>query len=74
LGLSFLKEKGKGRLSKQANAERMADFCIATIQGAMLMGKIKRNSRTVETTSQEALMHLKRYVVPGKKLMRRPSV
>ena len=66
----FLKEKGKGRLTKQADAERMADFCIAMIQGAMLMGKIKRSSRTVETTSQEALTHLKRYFVPGKKLRR----
>jgi len=70
----FLKEKGKGRLAKQADAEKMADFCIATIQGAMLMGKIKRSSRTVETTSQEALMHLKRYVVPGKKRSWRQSV
>jgi len=52
----------------------MADFCIATIQGAMLMGKIKRSSRTVETTSQEALTHLKGYVVSGKKLRKRPSV
>src|SRR5260370_21906241 len=34
----FLKEKGKGRLAKQADAERIADFCIATIQGAVLMG------------------------------------
>jgi len=51
----------------------MADFCIATIQGAMLMGKIKRSSRTVEATLQEALTHLKRYVVPGKKSRRRQS-
>jgi len=70
----FLKEKGKGRLAKQADAQRMADFCIATLQGAMLMGKIERSSRTVETTSQEALTHLQRYVVSGKKLRRRPSV
>src|SRR5260370_18153856 len=69
----FLKEKGKGRLAKQADAEKMADFCIATIQGAMLMGKIKRSGRTVESTSQEALTHLQRYVVSGTKLRRRPS-
>jgi len=70
----FLRENGKGRLTKRADAEKMADFCIATIQGAMLMGKIKRSSRTVETTSQEALTHLKGYVVSGKKLRKRPSV
>jgi len=53
----------KGRLAKQADAEHMADFCIASIQGAMLMGKIKRSSQTVETTVQEALAHLKSYLV-----------
>ncbi len=63
LGVFFLKEKAKGRLSQDANEERMADFCIATIQGAMLLGKIKRNSQTVETSVCEAVAHLKRYVV-----------
>jgi TetR/AcrR family transcriptional repressor of nem operon len=63
LAAFFLKEKAKGRLTQDANEERMADFCIATIQGAMLLGKIKRNSQTVETTVREAVAHLKRYVV-----------
>ncbi len=63
LAAFFIKEKAKGRLAKHANEERMADFCIATIQGAMLMGKIRRNSQTVETTVREALAHLKGYVV-----------
>jgi AcrR family transcriptional regulator len=66
LAAFFIKEKAKGRLAKQANEERMADFCIATIQGAMLMGKIKRNSHTVETTVREALAHLKGYVAAPK--------
>ena len=59
----FLREKAKGKLAKQANAERMADFCIAAIQGAMLMGKIKRSSHTVETSIQEALAHVKSYLI-----------
>jgi len=59
----FIAEKAKGRLAKHANAERMADFCIASMQGAMLMGKIKRSSQTVETTVHEALAHLKSYLV-----------
>jgi hypothetical protein len=41
----------------------MADFCIASMQGAMLMGKIKRSSPAVETTVPEALAHLKSYLV-----------
>jgi TetR/AcrR family transcriptional repressor of nem operon len=63
LAAFFVREKAKGRLTKQANPERMAEFCIASMQGAMLMGKIKRSSQTVETTVQEALAHLKSYLV-----------
>jgi oligoribonuclease (3'-5' exoribonuclease) len=63
LAAFFVREKAKGRLAKPANAERMADFCIATMQGTMLMGKIKRSSQTVETTVQEALAHLRSYLV-----------
>lgn len=63
LAAFFLREKAKGKLAKQANAERMADFCIAAIQGAMLMGKIERSSHTVEASIQEALAHLKSYLI-----------
>ena len=63
LAAFFVREKAKGRLAKQADADRMADFCIASMQGAMLMGKIKRSSQTVETTVHEALAHLKSYLV-----------
>jgi hypothetical protein len=59
LAAFFIQEKSQGHLSKKADAERMAGFCIAAIQGAMLMGKIARNSRPVENAVQEALAHLK---------------
>src|SRR5262245_52889346 len=59
----FRKEKAKGQLVEKADEDSMAGFCIAMIQGAMLMGKVKRNSRLVETTTREALAHLKRYSV-----------
>jgi hypothetical protein len=55
LAVFFIKEKARGRLAKGATEDRMADFCIATIQGAMLMGKIRRSSQLAETTVQEAL-------------------
>ena len=67
LAAFFLKEKAKGRLAKKANEECLADFCIAAIQGAMLMGKINRSSQTVETTVQEAVAHLKGYTVTSKR-------
>jgi AcrR family transcriptional regulator len=59
LAAFFVKEKATGRLAKRADPEHLADFCIAAIQGAMLMGKIKRSSQTVEATVRETLQHLK---------------
>jgi hypothetical protein len=58
LSAFFIREKAKGQLAEAANEDRLADFCIATIQGAMLMGKIKRNRDAVEATVREALTHL----------------
>jgi AcrR family transcriptional regulator len=67
LAAFFLSEKAKGKLVKQANPERMADFCIASMQGALLMGKIKRSSQPVEASVQEALAHLKSYLVRARR-------
>jgi len=57
----FIREKAKGFLRKDADEERLADFCIATLQGAMLVGKIRRNKRPVEMAFRDALEHLKYY-------------
>lgn len=67
LAAFFVKEEAKGRLVKRANPASLADFCIGTMQGAMLMGKINRSSRTVELTVQEALRHLRSYLNKGVK-------
>lgn len=66
LAAFFIQEKARGRLSHDANENRMADFCIATIQGAMLMGRIRRSSQPVSASVQEALAHLKRYAAVPK--------
>jgi TetR/AcrR family transcriptional regulator, transcriptional repressor for nem operon len=63
LAAFFMKEKARGRLVKKANEEELADFCIATIQGGMLLGKIKRDSRPVEIAVRESMTHLKRFAV-----------
>jgi len=68
LATFFVREKAQGGLAKDANEEHMAAFCIATIQGAMLMGKIERDSRTVEIAFREALAHLKRYAVTSREM------
>jgi AcrR family transcriptional regulator len=63
LATFFIKEKARGRLAEEADEERMADFCIAAVQGAMLLGKVRRDSEAVESMIREALMHLERYAV-----------
>jgi hypothetical protein len=60
----FIREKAKFRIAKDAKEDRLADFCIASVQGAMLMGKIHRSSEVAEGSLREALSHLRRYSVP----------
>lgn len=61
----FIREKAQGRLTAGADEDRLADFCIAAIQGAMLMGKIKRSALPVEAAVREALMHLRSHMKPA---------
>ena len=62
LSAFFIKQKAEGVIRKTADEGALADFCIAAMQGAMLMGKIKRSARPVETTIAETLSHLRRYI------------
>src|SRR5215470_2805693 len=48
-------EKSAGRLCPAADPEQMGDFCVAAIQGAMMMGKVKRDSKPAEAAVREAL-------------------
>jgi len=57
----FVKEKASGRLDRHVREDHLADFCLATIQGAMLMGKVKRSSQLAESVVHEAMAHLRRY-------------
>ena len=57
----FVQEKARGRLKPEAREDELADYCVAMIQGAMLLGKVKRNSRLVETTVRETMGHLRGY-------------
>ena len=66
LAAFFIKEKARGRLVNRVREDAMADFCIAAIQGAMLMGKINRNSQPAEAAVREALAHLRSYVIRRK--------
>jgi hypothetical protein len=48
IGALFIKEKASGRLDSHVREDQLADFCLATIQVAMLMGKVKRDSRLAQ--------------------------
>ena len=61
LAMFFVREKASGRLEPHVQEDQLADFCLATIQGAMLMGKVKRSSVLVESVVREALAHLRTY-------------
>ena len=58
LAAFFLREKASGRLKPAADEAALADFCIASIQGAMLLGKIRRDRRTVDLAIGQVLAHL----------------
>src|SRR5215471_2946371 len=61
LAAFFIREKAKKRLLKGVDEGQLADYCISVAQGAMLLGKVKRDSRVVEAAMKEALSHLKTY-------------
>ena len=63
LATFFIREKAQGRLVADADEERLADFCIATVQGAMLLGKLKRDGDCAEAIVREAMEHLRRYAI-----------
>jgi len=62
LAAFFIREKAKGRLSPAADEEQLANFCLATLQGAMMIGKVQRSSQPVEITISEALKHIEQYL------------
>src|SRR6516164_7367399 len=58
LAAFFVKEKASGRLDSQVREDQLAAFCLAMIQGAMLMGKVKRDGHLVEQVVHETMAHL----------------
>lgn len=57
----FMKEKALGHLISEAKEDQLADYCIATVQGAMLLGKVHRDSNVGEGVVRETLAHLRQY-------------
>ena len=55
---AFVREKASQRLKPAADEAALADLCIASIQGALLLGKIRRDQRTVDLAIGQVLAHL----------------
>jgi hypothetical protein len=55
LAAFFSEEKAVSRLAPDTSENELADFCIAAAQGAVLMGKIARDSQPVESALRVAL-------------------
>jgi TetR/AcrR family transcriptional repressor of nem operon len=57
----FADLKVKGKLKKSADPESLADFCICAVQGALLLAKVRKNSKAAENTVNHALKYLKSF-------------
>ena len=54
----FAERKALGELKDSVDPEALADFCIVTVQGGLLLGKITRNSTNFENAVTHALAYL----------------
>lgn len=61
---TFLKkERAAGHLLPRARAEQLAEFYVAAMQGAILIGKVRRDSKAVTKILEEISMHLNSFRV-----------
>ena len=59
----FLKGlKSKGKLKKSADPDTLADFSIASVQGALLLAKVRKDGAPAENTVKHTLKYLKSFV------------
>lgn len=55
----FAERKAQGEIADSHDPEALADFCIVTVQGGLLLGKITRDSTNFENAVTHALAYLK---------------
>ena len=66
LAAFFIREKAMGQLLDDVDELQLANYCVATLQGAMLLGKVQRSSDAVDTAIQAALDHLDYHVAKAR--------
>ncbi len=55
----FSERKAAGEMVASANPDELADFCIAIMQGGMLLSKIKRDTDSFEHAAAQALAYIR---------------
>jgi TetR/AcrR family transcriptional regulator, transcriptional repressor for nem operon len=61
LSAFFRREHRAGRLAREARPRALADFAIAAVQGALILGLVERGRRPVRAVIDEAYAHLASY-------------
>jgi len=57
----FLKLKTEGRLPRNANERQLAEFCVAVMQGSMVVGKVRGKSEAVAQIFKEMVSHFEEF-------------
>ena len=57
--LSSLKSKGK--LKKSADPDTLSDFAIASVQGSLLLAKVRKDSEAADNALKHAIKYLKSF-------------
>ena len=58
LGRFFAERRAVGELPASVDPDELADFCIVTVQGGLLVGKIKRDSTAFNNAVNHALAYI----------------
>jgi AcrR family transcriptional regulator len=59
LGRFFAERRAAGELPASVDPDELADFCIVTVQGGLLVGKIKRDGTAFDNAVKHALAYIK---------------
>lgn len=64
LAAFFRREQRAGRLRRDASPRQLADFAIAAVQGALILGLLERRGQPVRRVIDQAYLHLSSHAVP----------
>jgi TetR/AcrR family transcriptional regulator, transcriptional repressor for nem operon len=60
----FSEQKTAGELIPEARPQELADFCIAIMQGGMLLSKMRRDTEMFRNASSQAIKYIRSLRTP----------